>query len=159
MKTTVTTRRTNGADPDFIALVKELDSHLNTVFGAGQVCFDKFNIVNDSSTVLVAYVNGEPAGCGCIRAHDAETMEIKRMFVKSRYRNQGVGAVILKELEKWTLEMNCSYTVLETGKALEAAVSLYRKNGYRPIENYGPYRCVDSSVCMKKNVKPSFQGD
>ena len=46
----------------------------------------------------------------------------------------------------------CRRLVLETGETLAAAMALYRKLGYRVIPNYGPYRGMDDSICMQKDL-------
>jgi len=40
--------------------------------------------------------------------------------------------------------------ILETGKKQPEALSLYLKNGYRIIPNFGPYLGVENSVCFEK---------
>src|SRR5262249_29973026 len=41
--------------------------------------------------LLVAYSGGEPVGCGALKRLDADTCEIKRMYVVPQARGQGVG--------------------------------------------------------------------
>ena len=38
------------------------------------------------------------------------------------------------------------------GESLVAAMALYRKLGYEVIPNYGPYKDMQDSVCMKKKL-------
>ena len=40
--------------------------------------------------------------------------------------------------------------MLETSRGLEEAIGLYRKIGFKIIENYGQYRDMPESVCMEK---------
>jgi GNAT superfamily N-acetyltransferase len=74
------------------------------------------------------------------------------MYVKSGYRGQKIALLILDALEKWALELNISATVLETGTKQAEAIHLYLKSGYIVIENYGPYKNLQESVCMQKNL-------
>jgi GNAT superfamily N-acetyltransferase len=57
---------------------------------------------------------------------------------------------VLAELEAWAGEEGCSRAILETGMPHFEAISLYKKSGYRIIENYGPYKNLPNSVCMEK---------
>ena len=43
--------------------------------------------------------------------------------------------------------------LLETGEPLTAAMALYRKTGYEVIPNYGPYKDLPDSVCMRKELE------
>jgi len=145
-----TIKRTNSNDPDFVSLVGELNKYLTNIFGVRQQYYDRLNAINNSSTVVVAYVNGETAGCGCLREFDAETIEVKRMFVTELYRGKGIGSRILVELEKWARESGYKNVILETGTLLKEAIALYKKSGYQVIENWGEYVGIETSVCMKK---------
>jgi len=60
--------------------------------------------------------------------------------------------MILKELEKWAAEKNCHSCILETGLRQPEAISLYKKNGYLSIPNYGQYKNMDNSVCFIKEL-------
>ncbi len=50
-------------------------------------------------TFMVAYVDGEPAGCGAIRKLDAYYAELKRFFVRAAQRRNGIATGLLKALE------------------------------------------------------------
>ena len=42
------------------------------------------------------------------------------------------------------------YLILESGEPLVAAMALYRKIGYEVIPNYGQYKDMKDSICMRK---------
>ncbi len=77
------------------------------------------------------------------------------MFVLPEKRGIGIASTILKELEKWTSELNFRKCILETGIRQQEAIALYKKNNYNPIPNYGQYEQVKSSVCFEKLVEPN----
>jgi GNAT superfamily N-acetyltransferase len=60
--------------------------------------------------------------------------------------------MILAELEKWAGELSCTKCILETGKRQPDAIGLYKKNGYKPVPNYGQYAGVENSVCFEKVI-------
>ena len=76
------------------------------------------------------------------------------MFVVSDHRRKGIAAKILSELERWAAELSFGKCILETGKKQPEAIELYKKNGYKPIPNYGQYTGVLKSVCFEKKILP-----
>jgi len=146
--------RTNSANSDFLILVKKLDAELAIRDGEDHVFYSQFNSLEKIRHVVLAYVNGEPAGCGAIKEYSANTMEIKRMFVLADHRRKGIAAKILTELERWAAELSFRECILETGKKQPEAIELYKKNGYQQIPNYGQYIGVENSVCFEKKILP-----
>jgi len=146
----ITIKRTDNNNPDFIRLVRQLDEYLADIFGVKQQYYNQFNIINNSNTVVVAYENNLPVGCSCIREFNANTVEVKRMFVPVAHRNKGIATAILLELEKWAKELGYIEIILETGTGLTEANNLYQKHNYHVTEKWGQYVGVETSVCMKK---------
>jgi putative acetyltransferase len=145
--------RTTSANIDFKALVAELDAHLAELYGAEQPFYSKHNNIDAINNVIVAYDNnGFAIGCGGIKAYTNTIMEIKRMFVKPDYRGKGIASTILTALENWAMELGYASTVLETLKIKASVISMYAKNGYYVIPNYGQYQQTESSVCMQKKL-------
>lgn len=146
-------KRTNSEDQDFHKLVEKLDKDLLDRYNELQLFYRQFNKIENISTVLVAYEQDLPVGCGCFKPFDEESVEVKRMYVSDEHRGKGIGGAILAELEKWAAELNYSYIVLETGNKQPEAITLYRKAGYSIIPNYGQYAGKeDTSICMRKGL-------
>ncbi len=55
-------------------------------------------------------------------------------------------------LENVAKEKGYRYLILESGEPLVAAMALYRKIGYKVIPNYGQYKDMPNSICMKKRL-------
>jgi GNAT superfamily N-acetyltransferase len=89
---------------------------------------------------LVALVAGEPAGSAALRRHDDRTAELKRMFVRARYRRTGVGRRLLAACEERALALGYRRLVLETGTKQPEALSLYTAAGYVPHPDFGYHR-------------------
>lgn len=142
--------RTNNTNKDFLHLVTHLDKELALRDGEDHAFYAQFNKPDFLSNVVVYYKNNIAAGCGAFKAFDNKTVEIKRMFVLADYRNNHIATAILKELEKWALELGYTTCILETGIKQPEAIHLYTKNQYVRIPNYGQYENVKESVCMKK---------
>lgn len=144
--------RTEIHNHDFVNLVKELDAYLATTDGDEHDFYNQFNGIDRLDHVIVAYIENQPIACGAFKKIDQENVEIKRMYTKSNYRNQGVAANVLMALENWASELNYKYCILETGKRQVEAVKFYKKKNYKKIENYGQYAGMDNSLCFKKRL-------
>ena len=144
--------RTNSTNPDFIALVKELDADLAIRDGADHSFYDQFNKITNIKHTIVAYENKTPVGCGAIKEYAPDAMEVKRMYVPPALRGKGIASTVLAELEKWAKELNYRKCILETGKKQPEAIALYKKSGYCIIPNYGQYENVENSLCFEKNL-------
>jgi GNAT superfamily N-acetyltransferase len=144
--------RANSNNHDFIELVKLLDADLARRDGDDHPFYAQFNKIDKLKFVVVAYENEKPLGCGAIKEYDADTMEVKRMYVLPESRNKGIAGAILSELERWAEELSYKKCILETGKKQPEAIALYIKHGYRAIPNYGQYAGVENSLCFDKAI-------
>jgi putative acetyltransferase len=145
-------KRTDSSNPDFQALVKELDKDLAIRDGEEHSFFAQFNKIDHIKHVVIAYLNNEAIGCGAVKQYNENTMEVKRMFVPVQARGQGIASVVLQELEQWCRELGFVKCILETGIRQPEAIKLYQKNNYYSIPNYGQYEGVESSVCFEKEL-------
>jgi putative acetyltransferase len=149
---TISLIRTNSDHAHFRKLVCELDADLRARNGDIMDIYDQHNIIEHNDTVVIAYLDDEPAGCGCFKPYNAESVEIKRMFVRSAARGNGISKQVLTELENCARELGFSSTVLETGSLQVEALALYNKAGYQPIPQYGVYVDLPDSVCFQKSL-------
>jgi putative acetyltransferase len=72
------------------------------------------------------------------------------MYVEPDYRGQGLGLLILQELEMRARRDGYSRARLETGTLQPEAIRLYERAGYHRIDNYGIYVGNPRSVCFEK---------
>jgi DNA-binding MarR family transcriptional regulator/GNAT superfamily N-acetyltransferase len=79
---------------------------------------------------LIAYLGDAPIGCGALKHHDGATSDIKRMWVAEPARGLGIGRRLLAELEARAAERGSRVVRMETNRALEEAIALYRSAGY-----------------------------
>jgi len=142
--------RINSNNIHFNELIILLDDELNKRYGTVQEMYNEYNSFEFIETVIIAYSNDLPAGCGCFKKYDEQTIEIKRMFIKEEFRGQGLSKLILNELEQWGTQLEYKKAILETGIKQNEAIQLYSKSGYNRIENYGQYAEMPNSVCMMK---------
>jgi putative acetyltransferase len=149
----ISVQRTDSDNQDFIHLVKYLDADLAERDGNEHSFYAQFNKINKIKYVIVAYENSKPVGCGAIKEYTSNIMEIKRMYTLPESRGKGIATKVLTELETWATELAYQKCILETGKKQPEAIGLYKKNGYKPIPNYGQYAEIENSVCFEKDIK------
>ena len=73
-------------------------------------------------------------------------------FIRKEYRGRGISNKLMKLIETNAKNKGYCYMVLESGEPLVAAMALYRKRGYKIIPNYGQYKNMSDSICMKKEL-------
>ena len=144
--------RTNTDDLDFQELVIELDKDLAIRDGEEHYFYAQFNKISAIKYAVVFYENEIAIGCGAIKEYEEDVMEIKRIFVRLEKRGNGIASIILKELENWTKQLGFKKCILETGTKQPEAISLYKKNNFVIIKNYGQYAEVENSVCFEKLI-------
>ena len=144
--------RTTSEDADFQELVRHLDAELRVRDGDEAEFYLQFNKIDTIKHAVVAYVGEAAVGCGALRPYEADTVEVKRMFVPLERRGQGIASQILTDLQAWAAELGFRKCILETGHKQPEAIALYTKNGYSLIPNYGQYQSVENSVCFEKVI-------
>lgn len=138
------------------ALIAALNAELSGVYvepGATHFRLDPEEVSGGRGTFLIVYQNGVPVGCGALRRIDAETAELKRMYVVPAVRGTGLGRRLVAALEVEARTLGIRRLVLETGIHQAAALALYRATGFQSIPLFGEY-CLspDTSVCLGKDL-------
>jgi DNA-binding MarR family transcriptional regulator/predicted GNAT family acetyltransferase len=98
-------------------------------------------LVEPAGLLLVAFLHKEPVGCGALRFHDDNKVDIKRMWVSPDARGLGIGRRLLGELELEARLHGYRSVRLETNRTLKEAINLYKASGYREVDafNTEPY--------------------
>jgi putative acetyltransferase len=119
---------------DVRALVDALNAHLLPLSPVEfQFKMTVEEMAGDDTTVFIARdASGQAVGCGALKAHDADTGEIKRMFTLPSVRGQRVGSLLLDAIAGLAREKGISHLVLETGvgPGFDAAWRLYERSGF-----------------------------
>jgi len=100
---------------------------------------------------LVGYGRGQALGCVAVKRWDNWSCELKRMFVLPEHRFKGLGRLLLKEAIKWAKERHYRQMLLDTNAEMEAAICLYRQEGFIPCKPY----CVNENknvIYLKKKL-------
>ncbi len=141
--------------PEAAQLIAELTSELAGLYehaedGSGDY---RPEDVIPKSLFLVGRYGNEAVACGAIRPLEAGVAEVKRMFVKAKYRGRGFSKQILVSLEMAAKEMGYETLRLETGDRQDAAIALYERSGYQQTNLFGMYRHSTQSVCFEKHLQ------
>ncbi|KAA0084732.1 MarR family transcriptional regulator [Mycolicibacterium sp. P9-64] len=91
--------------------------------------------------LLVAYLHGEPVGCGALIWLPDDVALVKRMWVDSSVRGLGLGKRLLADLEQSARANGARMVRLETKDVLTEAIRMYRTSGYTEVDAFNdePY--------------------
>lgn len=158
----ITIARAALTDDVSLGLIRELNAELSGLYpepGANHFGLDPDEVAPGRGAFLVVYRDGTPLGCGALRRIDAETGELKRMYVAPGARGLRLGRRLVDSLEAEARALGMRRLVLETGTRQLAALALYRATGFEIIPLYGEYlSSPETSVCMGKELPPDGSG-
>ena len=113
------------------------------------LCFQDFQAELDGlpdayaqpeGAVLLAYVDGQLAGCVALRAlPDCDypnACEMKRLYVRDEFRRIGLGRLLARELMDRAVAAGYSTMLLDTLDDMEAARGLYGTLGFVEVPPY-----------------------
>ena len=75
-------------------------------------------------------------GLRSIAEPDLHFAEVKRLWVRPDLRREGIGLVLMKEIEARARALDYVTLYLETGPAQPEALALYRSHGWTEIDKY-----------------------
>lgn len=141
--------------PDAQRLIAGLDAGLAALYPPEQRFgpnLKREHLEAGRGVFLVARDGARAVGCGALRLLDATTAEVKRMYVEPDQRGKGIGWSVLDSLEAAARQMGVQRLVLETGVHQKAAIALYRRAGFAPIDCWGEYAAAPTSACFQKQL-------
>ncbi|MFT3909676.1 MAG: GNAT family N-acetyltransferase [Ferruginibacter sp.] len=86
--------------------------------------------------IILCKKESEYAGCIAIRKIDADTAELKRMYVKPEFQQHGIGNALLQDALKLAKKYNYKKIRLDTLSNMTPAINLYKRNGFYEIPAY-----------------------
>ena len=102
--------------------------------------------------LLLASINNQAAGVAGIRKFDNKECELKRMFVKSGFRNLGIGKLLLAGSIELAKRLNYEIIKLDTADFMKAAIKLYKDYGFIEIAQYR-YNPHESARYFELNLR------
>jgi putative acetyltransferase len=130
--------------PDDIETIRELFVEYAKWLGE-DLCFQGFeaelaglpgDYAGERGVLLIARSGAEAAGCIALRPFDADTGEIKRLYVRPAFRGTGLGKNLSLRVLEGGRQAGYRRLVLDTLDRMESAVRLYERLGFRPIPAY-----------------------
>lgn len=91
------------------------------------------NILNKGGAILFALVDKQVVGTCALVMVDPTTAEVCKMAVTESHRGKGVGALLLDAIIKKAKAYNLRSLILYSNTSLTAAMTMYRKFGFREI--------------------------
>lgn len=132
-------------------LIGELNRILTDITGDdGTAHFHKEDVETDRGAFLIAYIDGEPCGCGALRPVTEGTGEIKRIYARKNVH--GVGRKIVEALEEKAAIFGYSDLILETRVQNTHAIEFYKKCGFTHRSAFGKYVGNKNSYCFEKKL-------
>ncbi|WP_291382025.1 GNAT family N-acetyltransferase [Demequina sp.] len=121
--------------------VAQFFAEIDAMFDAGYdpakaVVVGSEDLTPPMGAFLVAYLHGQPVGCGGVKLPEGEPAFLKRMWVAPSARGLGVAAALLERLEGLAVEAKASAVTLDTNSLLTAAGRLYTSRGYRQVPDF-----------------------
>jgi GNAT superfamily N-acetyltransferase len=89
-----------------------------------------------AGALLIARGGDDAAGCVAVRPLTAGTCELKRLFVRRRWRGHGLGRRLTEAAIAHARTTGCRRMRLDTLPGMETAQALYEELGFREIEPY-----------------------
>lgn len=111
------------------------------------------NAIKDAKTnVAVVHKHGCLAGFGIMR-YDEDFAHLQLLAVHSTLRRQGIGSALLAWLEKVAFLAGVTKLGLEARKDNVAALTFYRKHGYRKTSTVlGMYQGLEDGIRLEKLI-------
>ena len=134
--------------PDDLDTVRSLFRDYQTDMGI-DLCFQGFEAelsnlpgeyAQPSGSVLVACVDGEPAGCCAFRpltnTDHLDACEMKRLFVRRAFRGFGLGRLLVDQVMSDARLAGYTTMLLDTLSDMETARALYQESGFVEVAPY-----------------------
>lgn len=87
--------------------------------------------------LLLALVDGEPAGCVALRAFDAVRAEAKRLYVRPGSRGTGTGRALMNAVIEEARRLGYRELVGDTlPEAMTTALAMYDRMGFERVDAY-----------------------
>ena len=151
---------------DFPEEIKLLFSEYTDILIEGDASFKKYLEIQNYDDELehlekkyglpygrlyLAYYNDEVAGCIGLKKINGKKCEMKRLYVRPKFRGKQIGEKLIEKIIKDAKEIGYSFMLLDTLPFLKSAINLYKKYGFYEITSYNNSP-MNTSIYMKLNI-------
>jgi putative acetyltransferase len=133
--------------PAQIAQVRELFLEYASSLGFS-LCFQNFDqelaglpgdYAPPDGRLMLALYEGELAGCVALHKLDSEICEMKRLYLRPKFRGKGLGPVLAENIIGEARRIGYRRMRLDTVEpVMKDAVAMYRRLGFKEIAPYRP---------------------
>jgi N-acetylglutamate synthase and related acetyltransferases len=110
---------------------------------------DKYGLPD--GRLYIVKVNDEVAGCIGLRKIDNENCEMKRLYVKPKFRGHKISNKLVEIIIEDAKKIGYKNMLLDTFPFLNGAIYLYKKFGFKEIESYNNSP-MDTLIYMKLDL-------
>ena len=119
--------------------------------GAANICLEGYGrelegLPGGYAVLLLAFVDGEPAGCVALRSlkREESACEMKRLWVEGGFRGLRLGRRLVEDAIGWAERMGFKAMYLDTvPAAMPEANKLYEAMGFVRVERYNENPVAD----------------
>jgi len=108
--------------------------------------------------LLLARIQGLPAGCVALRELKEGVCEMKRLFIRSPYRALGLGRTLTRAIVSHATENGFRTMLLDTLPTMDAALGLYESVGFKRRSPYFDSP-VPGNIFMELSLVPNQEAE
>jgi GNAT superfamily N-acetyltransferase len=86
--------------------------------------------------LYLAWVGSELAGCIALRRHDAQSGEMKRLYLRPAYQGRGLGKLLAQHIIADAKQIGYQRLLLDTLPIMQTAQAMYAKLGFQETQAY-----------------------
>ena len=101
--------------------------------------------------LYLAYCDQRLAGCIALRQLDETRCEMKRLYVRSAFRHNHIGSILVDRLIADAKAIGYQELLLDTFPFLDTAIRMYQKRGFYEIPKYNDSP-MESTIYMKLDL-------
>ena len=132
------------------------DFNLDVVYAVNFTMNNLDKFAEPDGRLLLVEVDGEIAGTISLRKIREDAGEIKRMYVKPKFRGKKLGNLMVEKVISISEENGFSKLFLDTSLFMSSAVSLYKKYGFKETTSYPesviPKGLLNTMIFMMKEL-------
>jgi GNAT superfamily N-acetyltransferase len=154
-------RRIEYGTPAAAVLLEQMDAEMGALYAdiretrdpkMGQFVGVALTVHPEEMVATVgAFEGDELVGHAALRPFE-DSLEVKRVIVRSDHRGQGISKQLMLEVEAIARERGVTSLILQTGNLQTEAIALYKRIGYAPIDRFGAYAPIPFFLCFGKNL-------